>query len=329
MRGKRIAACLLLAVVPTAALLVAAEFIFRRYQPVVDQRAWGTHPRGEWASCYRPSVTLGYEPVPGRCGFNSLGLAADHARDKDRQTLRVLLLGDSLSERQGWVGDMRRRLSAGVPGRRVEVWNGGVTGYDTCAELRVLQEKGWRANPDLVLVQLCINDFFATSSILPLPGGRVRFHAGARSVEMPAWVLSSQLLTWLIIRLGLAEEGPGRGPGAASVERCLARMKQEADTRRVPLAVLVFPVLSSTGGAPRGTVATYLGLEREAGHICSRLKLSCFRLRPGLERAGSVARLRQRPDDPWHINVQGQQLVGRLVTKFVQRKLAGKGGEVP
>lgn len=328
-RGKRVVARLLLATVPTVLLLVAAEFVFRRYQPVVDPRAWQTHPRGEWAACYRKSLTLGYEPVPGRCGFNDLGMAAEHPRQKTRRTFRVLLLGDSLSERQRWVDLARLELAARAPGRQVEIWNSGVTGYDTCAELRVLQEKGWSTNPDLVLVQLCVNDFFQTSSILPLAHGRVSFHVGHRSMELPGWVLTSHLLTWLAIHVGLPDEGRADGrAGTASVERCLARMQQEAAARHTPLALLVFPVLRSDGdGAATAAETTYLKLEREAGAICQRLRLPCFKLRPGLQRAGSLSGLRQRPDDLWHIRAQAQDAVGRLVADHVWRRFLSPGSQ--
>ena len=326
MRVKRIVSYLLLAIIPSVVLLVVLEFACRPFLPVLDQSAWGTRPQDEWTSCYRRSVTLGYEPVPGQCGFNDLGLdAGDHPRDKTRQTFRILLLGDSLSEGRPWVDDLRR-LGAGG-GRRVEVWNGGVTGYDTCAELRVLQEKGWRSNPDLVLLQFCVNDFYRTSSILPLPGGRVRFHVGDNSREVPAWILHSHLLTWLTLSLGLGDEGPRGRDGAASAERCLARMKQEAAARKTPFAVLLFPVLRSTGtGKPTSAEATFLAHERKAGEICRSLGINCFRLRPGLERAVSLTTIRQMPNDLWHLSIRGQQIAGQLVTGFVRRRFLG-GGE--
>ncbi len=326
MRARRITAYLLMSTVPAALLLVGAELVFRRFQPEADPTATLTRPRGEWARCYRPSMTLGYEPTPGRCGYNRHGVAADHPEAKAAGTYRVLLLGDSLSERQQWVELLERRLAAARPGQRVELWNAGVTGYDTCAELRVLQEKGWRVNPDLVLVQLCVNDFFRTSSILPLPGGRVLFHAGRRGVEMPGWILGSRLLTWLTLRLSAGQHSVREGAG--SVARCLARIRAEAVARNKPLAVVVFPVLRSEGDAPSSaSELRYVGLERRAGEICRRSALGCLELRRGLERSGSLFRLRRHTNDPWHVNAGGQPEVARLVADhLLQRMSSGTSG---
>ena len=99
-----------------------------------------------------------------------------YARPKRPETSRILVLGDSIAfgfgveEADTFPKVMERSL-----GGDVEVLNLGVNGYNPYTEAALLSDVGVSYEPDLVLVQFCINDLndptlhFDASTQLSLP----------------------------------------------------------------------------------------------------------------------------------------------------------------
>jgi lysophospholipase L1-like esterase len=106
--------------------------------------------------------------------INGLGLRGPEIQvAKSPGTLRVLLLGDSYAEglQVAWEDLLSTRLERALnegPGPRVEVVNGGVSGYGTADELLMLEKLGWRLKPDLVLIAFCIHNDVANNLERPL-----------------------------------------------------------------------------------------------------------------------------------------------------------------
>lgn len=76
---------------------------------------------------------------------------------------RILALGDSVTmglfveDRAAiWTEVLERRLTAA--GHAVEVINFGVSGYNTGQEVALLEDRGLRLSPDLVVLQYSLND---------------------------------------------------------------------------------------------------------------------------------------------------------------------------
>ncbi len=131
-------------------------------------------PDGSSAFRYHPERV--YEPLPGGEGtfvvqrgpdrpplemeyrFSSQGLRDREFGPKREGERRILLLGDSFA--MGWGLEeeetISRRLEAMLreSGRDVTVINAGVTGYGPWQELGLLEDVGFRLEPDLVLLQL-------------------------------------------------------------------------------------------------------------------------------------------------------------------------------
>jgi lysophospholipase L1-like esterase len=118
---------------------------------------------------------LGFFHLPNQKGWiddgfatiNSLGLRGREVtlpRPKDH--FRLVVLGDSIAF--GWGVDdddtfcsrLEQMLADKVPGRKVEVVNTGVSGYDTEQEAALFERFGARLQPDLVLVAFYYNDLF-------------------------------------------------------------------------------------------------------------------------------------------------------------------------
>lgn len=103
--------------------------------------------------------------VPART--NSLGFRdpRDYALAKAPGTLRILVLGDSVTFGHGAIYEttypylLEQRLKEWRPDVAWEVWNLGVPGYNTSQELAYLEAVGERYAPDLVVVGFFPNDF--------------------------------------------------------------------------------------------------------------------------------------------------------------------------
>ena len=109
--------------------------------------------------------------------INALGFRdrRDYALDKPPNTLRILVLGDSVTFGHGTLDDttypylLEQRLRGWRPDVNWEVWNLGVPGYNTRQELDYLKEIGPRAQPDVVVVGFYPNDFTGRNAPQPPP----------------------------------------------------------------------------------------------------------------------------------------------------------------
>lgn len=98
---------------------------------------------------------------------NALGFRdpRNYSLEKDRNTFRILVLGDSVTFGHGALFEttyaylLEQRLKAWRPDVAWQVWNLGVPGYNTAQELAYLHEVGPRYQPDLVIVGFFPNDF--------------------------------------------------------------------------------------------------------------------------------------------------------------------------
>lgn len=96
--------------------------------------------------------------------INSVGLRdREHTLEKPAGVFRILVLGDSFMEavqvefEQSLPGLLETGLAAAT-GKRIEVINGGVSGWGTEDELRYLTRYGLRYAPDLVLVAMTLHN---------------------------------------------------------------------------------------------------------------------------------------------------------------------------
>ena len=100
-----------------------------------------------------------YQGASNRLGFRD----RDHELTKPAGTYRVVVLGDSIGAglRIGRYEDTFPAIlesSLRQAGHDVEVLNFCVSGYNTRQEVETLKDKGLAYDPDLVLLQYCLND---------------------------------------------------------------------------------------------------------------------------------------------------------------------------
>jgi lysophospholipase L1-like esterase len=127
-----------------------------------------------------PDPEVLFAPRPGFDGFSEgtrVRINASGLRDPDRQTpkpadaSRLLVLGDSVAfgfgvlREETFSARLETALNRLADGRRYEVVNAGVVGYNTVQERARLEQVGLRLQPDVVILTFVVNDLLDTFSI--------------------------------------------------------------------------------------------------------------------------------------------------------------------
>lgn len=143
------------------------------------------------------SKTPGQE-IPVR--INNLGFRGrDLTVEKPEDGWRAAILGDSIAfgrtlpEEEIFASRLEASLAALWPDRTVEIVNASLSGRDTWEELALLEHRVVPLEPDLVIVQICMNDHVQ----LPFPKGDT--HLGVFGEV--AWYDYSSLLALLDRRI--------------------------------------------------------------------------------------------------------------------------------
>jgi len=144
--------------VPLVVLLAVAEGVARLF-PHRDAGA----TRGGLMVPHPDLIWRLAPKAAGNLKTNELGLR-DTAYDP-RADVTILLLGDSVSWGDGiphvedvYPQRLERLLADGDPSRSYEVINSGVPGYSTFQQAAYLDMYGLALEPDLVILQFCLND---------------------------------------------------------------------------------------------------------------------------------------------------------------------------
>ncbi len=338
--GKRLALALGASLLALAlGLWIAENWIRSRgllLSPHATATLFGNGPvEGTLAECYRPSVSRGYEPWPGRCGRNELGVYSDHPVDKADGSFRVLVLGDSIADQQDWVTALEDELQAAWPQRRVETFNAGVVGYDTCSELQALDEIGGALDPDLVLVQFCLNDFMVASTVLPTADGGIVLRTGRGDVEVPRWGRHSHLLLLALAAVqerSVARDDSSLQASLDKVERCVDGFVQATTEQGAELLFVVFPALGTEAFLaepgqinPVPIFPSLLAAEGQIQEITAARGVWTVPLREDFEGLGPLQDYRSRPLDPWHPSKEGEQLIGAMIAARVTARYGPDG----
>lgn len=167
-KGKKVVFFLIMLSLPLG-LLVLSEFMARA---IVDTSIPPTSPASLFVAS--DNFRLIYELSPRNPDINSFGM---RQQEFDRSTLLdqfvVAVIGDSHSysvkspdRDKAFPARLEQHLTA-LTGRAIKVLNFGVPGYDMHQELEVLKVKALPFEPDLVILQYCINDEHISNYIQP------------------------------------------------------------------------------------------------------------------------------------------------------------------
>ncbi len=202
-----------------------------------------------------PNRRLVYELRPGTYASSVIQTNAAGFRDgafvkeKSEGVFRIVVVGDSITF--GWGVRLESTyhkalaaiLNAQCPGElRFEVYAMGVGGYNAGQELELVRSKALAYDPDLVLMQYCVNDD----------------EIGADS---GLWEHFAQTpfksLDFVRLRLATFKT---RLPGQNPVSRSYAALAHIAKERGVPFAVALFPDLNPSTAPIRARAAEFEGM---------------------------------------------------------------------
>jgi peptidoglycan/LPS O-acetylase OafA/YrhL len=151
--------------------LVVGEEAVRRCSPQ-EVFGWGERPSLEADSAFGwrliPNLTsrLRWESYDYVMRANSLGFpGAEYPAKRQANTFRIFVTGDAFTSAEGvatdssWPRILESRLNSTNVGRRCEVLNFAVTGYGPMQEQAVVDSFVPVYQPDLVIVELFVNDF--------------------------------------------------------------------------------------------------------------------------------------------------------------------------
>jgi lysophospholipase L1-like esterase len=152
-------------------LLVGAELAVRRFDPQ-EVRGWGER------SALEPDDELGWKLIPSQISrlrwlsydyevvSNSLGFPGpEYSPPKPDDVFRILVTGDAFSSAEGvntdqaWPRLLEKELDEKIDGKTVEVLNFSITGYGPNQYAEVANEFVPTYQPDLVIVEVFVNDF--------------------------------------------------------------------------------------------------------------------------------------------------------------------------
>jgi lysophospholipase L1-like esterase len=254
---------------------------------------------------------------------------ADVAPGKPPGLFRIAVLGDSIAAAHpvrvgghpSFADELERRLGGRDPARRVEVLNFGTDGYSTLQEARLLETRVAGFDPDLVVLQYCLND-------------------PANSYTPTVWFLDgraprSYLLDLVRRRLGdtpseLNPAHPRYTHGAIDwkrlyepdaeawqgVRRGFARIAAWAGgDRHVPVVLVLFPLLMEAG-EPATQRALMEGLYAQVRREAEAHGFRVVDLGPTFAKH-EVSRLRLLPGDPIHPGAFGHVQAGAALAEAV------------
>lgn len=146
-----------------------AEAVFRiwepRLAPVSRELLWGhiRDPNSRWGETagrdYRYHPSIGY--------VRPAAVAELKNANGAHEEIRILILGDSVSEHGWYATQLTSLLNSAYPAQMFRVLNTGTTGYDTELEAKFLQAYGKVFQPDIIVLQFHVNDFMSTPVIVP------------------------------------------------------------------------------------------------------------------------------------------------------------------
>ena len=264
--------------------------------------------------------------------------------------VKILLLGDSVS----W-GDIVKNvhelfavklellLAQADPGRSYEVINSGVPGYSTFQQAIYLETKGLALDPDMVILQFCLNDVIERYHTVAQYGGD-NFFLGIDTRESTSGILgflirhsrACELFMRYLQRRGRQQEvydiqEMARDELSPEMLRAWELTISEIDAihemtrqRGIPLLLLIAPYQFQIA-APQSRSQPQ---EKLAAYATSR-NVPCVDLLPGFVAIGQQRGLfgAELFEDENHFSVLGHEAAAQLLVEPVREALASKAQE--
>lgn len=277
-----------------------------------------------------------YQLAPNRTGDVVTDSRGFLARPPDPAPVRhtVLLLGDSVTFGSGvpyanTYGPHLESLLTERLGAPTAVWNAAVPGYNTTQEAIALSWAGPLVKPDLIIVEVCMNDYLTAPDLTP--GGTLDATTaeGRGGISLTGVLYRSRVVVFLKEKLkDIQRARPEWFPASShyvhyihakagwdNVKQALVSIQQQATAMHAQLLVVIFPVEPQLRLPDRTAQDDLLGFTKAQG-IRTLDLYDDFRARwhEGLfidywAQAGQVDKL--------HLNERGHALVAQLIANAV------------
>ena len=274
--------------------------------------------RRELNDLYTVDSELGFRPVLGTALYNAYGaLVNDYPIEKRPGVTRLLFLGDSVTARGGIIDGLRRIYGD----TKYEYWNAGVESFNTGQEVAFYKRYNAALRPDRVILTFHLNDFETTPVAFVSHERLVVYAPNFPATELSPWLFTHSMIYRLVI--GWVRFSEQKLDAIVDeTERSLADLKATLARERIPLTVVVLPIMAPY---KQWSAADKLSREQILG-ILRRLKIRTIDLRPALDEA--VAKgitLRESLLDSWHPSPELAEAFARRLSDM--RLLNGDGPE--
>ena len=300
MHNKRIHLNIILFLLSFCCSVLFLEVLFRVF-PVNNnlyykKLEWNPEMVGLYNELYVYDEVLGYEK-------KDIYERIKNVLKNNSKNYKILVLGDSITQWGKYV-DYFDNLLAERYNKEIKVINAGVMGYDTELEYRYLKYKGLDLNPNLVILQFCMNDFRGTPLIIKQKDGSWFALNGGRKLDRwfnPKLIARSALYEFIALRLLYFSSWKKNKKDVVRIP--LQKIKHLLEERRIPFYVVVFPWL--------GEQQCYYDDYRTIGNILNELNLSLYTidLLPYYSRA-SFDKIRE---DLIHPNEEGNKIAANVL----------------
>ncbi len=251
-------------------------------------------------------------------------LPQEAAREKPKNTHRIIAVGDSIVFRQQWsIGDyfpkkLEDLLNSAPGNRRYEVINAGVPGYNTKQEARYLEKRLLPFSPDMVIVGYCAaNDRAIKRRLIKYKDGLYSSDVAESypyfSGRLSRWLMEKSLVYRLanamLIRISgrLAKGRVKYFDLSFETENAVKKIKDMAQERKFSLLFVIFPGLSK-------------GEDYECDWIidkCRQYAIDYIDLRRVFKEAG-YEKIRISGSD-FHPNQLGHTLVAQELARYLNK----------
>jgi len=292
-----------------------------------------------------PSARRIYDSQPNQRTFtidkpyvtNSLGFRDEREVPLAKHgELRILSLGDSIAQGLGVAAEdtYARKLEASLAPRygAVRVINAAVASYSTWQEVDLLEDKGLRVRPDIVMLSFCWNDLFPRPRlVIPLPVGDSNQYYNATLLRVLRELKRSRVLSFLRERLEIAwfkafpsfgwthqqmiYEGRTSPYLEQSYSDVAASLEVFASLARIHHFVPILIILPMPGQVRHPDPAAHMQRRMEA--IARRVGIPTVDLLPTLQQTYASTRDVYIQWDNTHLSPRGHQAVAAALERYL------------
>jgi len=191
-------------------IYLRAKGEFTTKQFLVGESGWNRDVEKYKSTDLVPSsdAGLGWELKPKKDLLNAYGRFKKGRHTKPKGVLRIIAIGDSITQQGFYERFLEDRLNSMNLGYRFEIWNCGTSSYNIGNYYHYLKKKALNFNPDLIILGFCLNDFSDTNITLFTGGKYYEFHNPFEVIGFPFsqyLFLHSNLYRYVLFRLEKAE----------------------------------------------------------------------------------------------------------------------------